>query len=286
MYAPNNTSIYLNAFAGFMAGITAPATTDVNAGDYTLYGQMADAWAQEVDTVWGAIAPTSLELDEILTASESVWGNRSPLGALSGIIPGAYNQVAQAVIARVKQGNAQVVSEGIDPNGGGVPGGVTTVTGTAPITSTGGATPAIGITAATDVAAGSMSAADKTKLDGLPTGGVFGTPTSLPAGTTDNLSEAPVNNRWYNSTGAQNNAELPATPNNGDLVILKNVGANVAAPLLITARGGFTVELIGTGAGRGNFSAANGLTSFSDQGGTVCLQADTTNNRWGVLWIG
>lgn len=47
------------------------------------------------------------------------------------------------------------------------PGGVTNVTGTAPITSSGGATPAIGITAATDVAAGSMSAADKTKLDAI-----------------------------------------------------------------------------------------------------------------------
>lgn len=48
-------------------------------------------------------------------------------------------------------------------------GGVTSVTGTAPITSSGGATPAIGIAAATDGAAGSMSGADKTKLDGLPT---------------------------------------------------------------------------------------------------------------------
>lgn len=46
-------------------------------------------------------------------------------------------------------------------------GTVTSVTGTAPITSSGGATPAIGITAATTSAAGSMSAADKTKLDGI-----------------------------------------------------------------------------------------------------------------------
>ena len=50
---------------------------------------------------------------------------------------------------------------------GGTGGGVTAVTGTAPITSTGGATPDIGITAATTSAAGSMSAADKTKLDGI-----------------------------------------------------------------------------------------------------------------------
>lgn len=46
-------------------------------------------------------------------------------------------------------------------------GTVTGVTGTAPITSSGGAAPAIGITAATTSAAGSMSSADKTKLDGI-----------------------------------------------------------------------------------------------------------------------
>ncbi len=49
----------------------------------------------------------------------------------------------------------------------GAGGGVTAVTGTAPIASSGGTTPAISITAATTGAAGSMSSADKTKLDGI-----------------------------------------------------------------------------------------------------------------------
>lgn len=56
------------------------------------------------------------------------------------------------------------------PGTGGGGGGVSSVSGTAPITSTGGATPAIGITAATSGAAGSMSAADKSKLDGIESG--------------------------------------------------------------------------------------------------------------------
>ena len=47
--------------------------------------------------------------------------------------------------------------------------GVTSVTGTAPIVSSGGTTPAISINAATTSAAGSMSSADKTKLDGIAT---------------------------------------------------------------------------------------------------------------------
>jgi hypothetical protein len=48
-------------------------------------------------------------------------------------------------------------------------GTVTGVSGTAPIVSTGGTAPSISINAATTSAAGSMSAADKTKLDGLET---------------------------------------------------------------------------------------------------------------------
>ena len=48
-------------------------------------------------------------------------------------------------------------------------GTVTGVSGTSPITSSGGTTPAIGISAATTSAAGSMSSADKTKLDGVET---------------------------------------------------------------------------------------------------------------------
>ncbi len=66
---------------------------------------------------------------------------------------------------------------------GGTGGGVTAVTGTAPITSSGGATPDIGITAATTSAAGSMSAADKTKLDGIAPGAQVGTVTSVATGT-------------------------------------------------------------------------------------------------------
>jgi hypothetical protein len=46
-------------------------------------------------------------------------------------------------------------------------GSVTSVSGSAPIASSGGPAPTISITPATDAAAGSMSAADKTKLDGL-----------------------------------------------------------------------------------------------------------------------
>ena len=62
-------------------------------------------------------------------------------------------------------------------------GTVTGVTGTAPIISSGGTAPAISISAATTSAAGSMSSADKTKLDGIATGATAnaGTVTSVAA---------------------------------------------------------------------------------------------------------
>jgi hypothetical protein len=53
------------------------------------------------------------------------------------------------------------------------------VTGTAPITSSGGTTPVIGISAATTSAAGSMSSADKTKLNGIETGAQVNVGTDL-----------------------------------------------------------------------------------------------------------
>jgi hypothetical protein len=53
-------------------------------------------------------------------------------------------------------------------------GTVTSVTGTSPIASSGGTTPAISISAATTSVAGSMSAADKAKLDKYPEGTAAG----------------------------------------------------------------------------------------------------------------
>ncbi len=74
-------------------------------------------------------------------------------------------------------------------------GTVTGVTGTAPISSSGGITPAISISAATTSAAGSMSAADKAKLDKFPEGTASGqmlywngtTWVTVPNGTTGQL---------------------------------------------------------------------------------------------------
>ena len=99
---------------------------------------------------------------------------------------------------------------------------VTSVTGTAPIASSGGTTPAISISAATASAAGSMSAADKTKLDGVATNANnythpnhSGDVTSSGGGATTNYNGAVTNAKLANVTSqtikgrASSNAGAP-----------------------------------------------------------------------------
>lgn len=87
-------------------------------------------------------------------------------------------------------------------------GTITSVTGTAPISSSGGTTPAISISAATTTAAGSMSAIDKQKLDGIGSGAntAFATGTKIaffqaaaPTGWTQDIT---VNNCMLRAVNA------------------------------------------------------------------------------------
>jgi hypothetical protein len=104
---------------------------------------------------------------------------------------------------------------------------VTAVSGTAPIVSSGGTTPAISISAATTSAAGSMSAADKSKLDGIAANAQVNVVTSVAGktgavslvkgdvglGAVDNLSASSLFNN--NGDGHTTRTAFGTTPSYG-----------------------------------------------------------------------
>jgi hypothetical protein len=146
----------------------------------------------------------------------------NPTLTTSGASAGTYTKVTVDTKGRVTVGATATPS---DVGLGNVSNTaqVTSVTGSAPIVSSGGTTPAISISAATTGAAGSMSSADKTKLDAITgtntgdqtitlTGNVTGSGTGSFAATIAN--DAVDNTKLSNM--AQSTIKGRATASTGD----------------------------------------------------------------------
>ena len=123
-------------------------------------------------------------------------------------------------------------------------GTVTGVTGTAPIVSSGGTAPVISISAATTSAEGSMSAADKTKLDGYSAvhvigesyggGIIFWLDASKQHGLIAATTDQSAGIRWYNGTNTNTTAILDAVyagKANTRLIIASQGAGSYAAKL-------------------------------------------------------
>ncbi len=229
MYTPNSDTVFVQAYAGAMAGIAVSSDHPSNPSPaaYLKATQVSLAWAEAVDTAYGVTygeaAPDGLQAPTIQSWSERYWAVNSPYPVTPAMLdPATWAKFATACIAALQESESTFSSAGITPPpwGGGGGGTVTSVTGTAPVTSTGGTTPAIRITPASDVAAGSMSAADKTKLDGLP-GGVR---TSI-SNATSPIPPGRVNVvRLDTGAAGTSTGTIDANPQDGDMLYAGTFG--------------------------------------------------------------
>jgi hypothetical protein len=264
MYTPNSEAIFQAAYVGAMGGMAAsnrvptdPIPTDaVNLGAALVAGAFAIAF----DTAWGLAVPSSLDVDATEEVCVSAWWGRAPQANVPAMVnPATYTKLADALIALVDAADSYFASQGITPPpiGGS---GVTNVTASAPITSTGGATPNIAITPATDLAAGSMSAADKTKLDGLALGGsnIIGNFATRPA-------TAPTGSQFVTRDG-------PVDFVFDGTLWLPLISGNVLQPPPAVSGGGWTIVSGGTG------GAAPG--AITDAQGTVLITPGTRDTLY------
>jgi len=132
------------------------------------------SWSEITGNPFSISSPSNNQLLKY-NSTTSKWENWTPNYLTSYT---ESDPVVKAVNGLVKA-NGSAISAAVSGTDYLAPGqAVTAVTGTGPIISSGGTTPAISISPATTLAAGSMSAADKTKLDGIN-----GSETKLTAGT-------------------------------------------------------------------------------------------------------
>ena len=119
-YTPLNLCIYVAAQAGYNAGSFAARAMpyDSNEADYVNSAERADFFAQAVDQAWGSGGFADADLRQIQSASAAVWNpGRSPVTGPAGLTQAGYATLAAGLVAATLAGTAQIVAEGINPNG-------------------------------------------------------------------------------------------------------------------------------------------------------------------------
>src|SRR5271169_4421489 len=110
----NNLYVYIQAFSGALAGLTGQLTSlPTKSGSYTPVDQIANAWAQAVDSAWGdSTNPDSFEYEEIYLFSNDLFLVRNPQepGSTSA---SSYTATAIGLMAILADSEAYFTSQGI-----------------------------------------------------------------------------------------------------------------------------------------------------------------------------
>jgi hypothetical protein len=120
MFSPNNLCVYIYAICGYNAGLNASRNqpTSAHESDYADAAVRADLFAQAVDAAWGIASYTNADLQQIQSASAALLAaGASPVPGEVGLTSSGYANIAIALVAGVRAGTAQIVSEGLNPNG-------------------------------------------------------------------------------------------------------------------------------------------------------------------------
>jgi hypothetical protein len=113
-YIVQNPNVFTAAFSGALAGmgVSGRVNVDANSARYAGLVAVANAFAEEMDTLWGATSVATLEVETFQEASESLWQGRAPIPSGITLNPLTWQAECQAIIAIVEEALAWYASQG------------------------------------------------------------------------------------------------------------------------------------------------------------------------------